>query len=111
MNEEERNDPSLVIEEIEDSRAGSGRHPERVMRIAEATGSSAEDIGRFVFEFKTLRGAAVKFARGESPETIRKEMMEEQAKVVPKNRAQRRAAKRGGRGAVRGRPGGGGFGR
>jgi len=111
MTLEERNDPALIIEEVEDMRAGSGRRPDRVMRIAEATDASADDIGRFVFEFKTLRGAAVKFARGESPETIRKEMVEEQAKVVPKNRAQRRAAKRGKPGAVRGRPGGGGFGR
>eukprot|EP00310_Coccolithus_braarudii_P005288 CAMPEP_0183359140 /NCGR_PEP_ID=MMETSP0164_2-20130417/51301_1 /TAXON_ID=221442 /ORGANISM="Coccolithus pelagicus ssp braarudi, Strain PLY182g" /LENGTH=247 /DNA_ID=CAMNT_0025533191 /DNA_START=42 /DNA_END=785 /DNA_ORIENTATION=+ len=110
MIEEERNDPSLIITEVDEMRAGSSRNPERITRISEATGSSLDEVGQFVYEFKTLQAAAVKFSRGESPETIRKEMMEEKEKVVPKNRAQRRAAKRGKPGAVKGRAGGGGFG-
>ena len=34
-------------------------------RIAESTGATVEEVGRFVMEFNTMRGAAVKFANGE----------------------------------------------
>jgi len=93
MDAEERAEPLLLINEVDAIKTGG--KPVRVERIAEATGDSVEEVGRFVFEFKTLRGAAVKFAAGESPDSIRQDMMAEQQQVNgPKNRAQRRMAKK-----------------
>ena len=67
-------------------------------------------VAMFVSEFAALRGAAVRFANGEDPSSIRESMAAEQEEVQgPLNRAQRRAKKRKGRGAVRSRGGGGGF--
>lgn len=77
---------------IDEAQAGrSGAPAPRLQRIADAAGVSLEDVGRFVLEFSMMRGAAVKFARGESPESIRASMeQEQQASGPPLNRQQRR---------------------
>jgi len=103
----ERAQPDILIEEA--ARVRAGEAPERMQRIAEASDSKVEDIARFVVEFQTLRTAAQKFARGESPDKIKQEMMQQQEQVMPKNRAQRRQAARKKKGSVRVRAGGGGF--
>lgn len=93
MDAEERAEPKLLIDELDGARGG-GSAP-RLERIAEATQKSVEDVGRFVMEFNMMRGAAVKFANGESPDSIRESMMAEQqaSGVAPKmNRQQRRMA-------------------
>jgi len=78
-----------LIDEAEAGRSG-GQAP-KLQRIADATDASLEDVGRFVLEFNMMRGAAVKFARGESPESIRASMeAEQQASGPPLNRQQRR---------------------
>ena len=62
-------------------------------------------------EFDMMRGAAVKFANGESPESIRESMAAEQASTGaggPMNRQQRRLAKKKGKKKSGAR---GGFGR
>jgi len=83
---------------IDEALAGrSGGQAPRLQRIADATGASLEDVGRFVLEFKMMRSATVKFANGESPESIRASMEQEQRAdgvAAPLNRQQRRAAKK-----------------
>lgn len=106
MEADERADPKLLIAEAELMR-GNGAPGERIARIAQASASEPSQVALFVNEFSSLRTAALKFSRGENPETIRKEMMEEQKQVKPVNRAQRRQAKRKKTGAVRAK---GGFG-
>ena len=89
MDAEERQDAMLIIDETAAARKGS-KAP-RLERIAEATGTTVEDVGRFVQEFNMMRGAAVKFANGESPESIRESMAAEQQEGgAPLNRQQRR---------------------
>lgn len=44
----------------------------------QASGQSIEDVGQFVTEFSVLRKAAVAFANGEDPNTVKQMMMEEQ---------------------------------
>ena len=67
----------------------------RDRRISEAVSCEPQEVARFALEFNVMRGAAVKFARGESPESIRNDMAAEQAAVQgPKNRAMRRLAKK-----------------
>jgi signal recognition particle subunit SRP54 len=85
-----------IIDEANAARDGKTAAP-RLERIAEASGSSIEEVGRFVLEFSMMRSAAVKFANGESPESIRESMMKEQQQTGPPlNRQQRRmAAKKG----------------
>lgn len=54
-----------------------------------------QEVASFALEFNVMRGAAVKFANGESPDSIRNDMASEQAAVAgPKNRAMRRMAKK-----------------
>jgi len=109
MSAEERTDPALILDEM--AVIKSGAKPERMQRIADAAGVDISQVASFVAEFGSLRTAAMKFANGANPEDIRKEMMEEQQAGGggAVNRAQRRAAKRKGKGAVRAKPGG--FGR
>jgi len=78
-----------LIDEAEAGRRGSPAP--RLQRIADATDTSLEDVGKFVLEFSIMRSAAVKFARGESPESIQASMEKEQLeKGPPLNRQQRR---------------------
>ena len=91
MDAEERDDPELLIVEAEEVRRGA--KAARLERIAQASGVTVEDVGRFVLEFKMMRSAAVKFANGESPDSIKQSMMEEQQQSAPPlNRQQRRMA-------------------
>ena len=73
-------------------------------------GGEAQEVAKFALEFNVMRGAAVKFAAGESPESIQRDMAAEQAAVSgPKNRAMRRMAKK--QSKKKGKAGAGGFGR
>ena len=109
MSGEDRATPDALIDEAKALKAGRGP-PERLERIAAAAGAEVTDVARFVYEFNVMRGAAVKFARGESPESIKQSMQEDQEEInAPANRAQRRAKARKKVGAVKGRGGGGGF--
>ena len=45
----------------------SNRPAPRIERIAESSGTSVEEVGRFVMEFNMMRGAAVRFANGACP--------------------------------------------
>ena len=97
MDPEERANPILLIEETEAiRRGGSPSAAPRLTRIAEASeGATTEDVAKFVAEFSMMRGAAVKFANGESPDAIRESMMQEQqasGQAAAPNRAQRRMA-------------------
>ena len=95
MDAEERQDTSLLIDEMAQARKGA-KAP-RMERIAEAAGVTVEDIGRFLLEFKMMKGAAFKMANGESPESIKQSMLEEQAAGGTEqvlNRQQRRMAKK-----------------
>ena len=48
-------------------------------------------MAKFVMEFNVMRTAAVRFARGDDPEDIKRGMMEDQqAEKGPLNRQQRR---------------------
>lgn len=108
MDAEERQDATLLIDETTAARKGAAAP--RLERIAEASGATVEDVGRFVMEFNTMRSAAVKFANGESPESIRESMAREQAQGgAPMNRQQRRLAKK--KGGKKKATGAGGFGR
>jgi len=94
MEVDERLDPTLLIGEAQALKQSSsiGAAP-RLARIGEASGATAEDVGRFVMEFSIMRGAAVRFANGEDPESIKQSMMKEQAETGPAlNRQQRRMA-------------------
>jgi len=107
MEEDERADPQLLIQEMQAVRSGS--QPERLKRLADAAEVKVEDVGQFVMEFDMMRGAAVKFANGEDPESIRRSMMEQQQQQGPKmNRQQRRMAAKKGKKKVKAS---GGFGR
>lgn len=111
MEEDERADPQLLITEAQAARVRGTSAP-RLERLAEATGKTVEDVGRFILEFNMMRGAAVKFANGESPESIRASMMEEQqasGAAPPMNRQQRRMAAK--KGKKKAKSGAGGFGR
>jgi len=91
MDPEERSGTATqtLIDEAEAGRSGSPAP--RLERIADATGTSLEDVGKFVLEFSMMRSAAVKFANGESPESIQASMEREQMeKGPPLNRQQRR---------------------
>jgi len=110
MDAEERENASLLIEETAVAR--KGQPAPRLERIAQASGTTTEEVGRFIMEFDMMRGAAVKFANGESPESIRASMEQEQrdgGTRAPMNRQQRRQAGKKKKGAVKGRPAG--FGR
>jgi signal recognition particle GTPase len=97
MTEEEQKEPDLVIREAQ-ALKGGGVAGQRLTRIAQAAKSEPQEVARFALEFNVMRGAAVKFARGESPESIRDDMAAEQAAVTgPKNRAMRRMAKKQGK--------------
>lgn len=97
MTDEEQKDPDLVIGEAQALKRG-GAAGERLTRIAQAARSEPQEVAKFALEFNVMRGAAVKFARGESPESIRNDMAAEQAAVAgPKNRAMRRMAKKQGK--------------
>ena len=92
MDAEERVNAELIINELPDAR--SDKPAPRMERIAESSGATVEEVGRFVMEFNMMRGAAVRFANGESPESIRESMAAEQASgaAAPMNRKQRRLA-------------------
>ena len=94
MDAEERTNPMLLIDEATAVKGGAS--PEtatRLTRIAEAADATLEQVGTFVMEFNMMRGAAVRFARGDDPEDIKRGMMEEQQASGPKmNRQQRRMA-------------------
>ena len=107
MAAEERNNPQLLLDELKGTK--SGVEPERMQRIADASGAELSQVANFVSEFSSLRSAAQKFANGANPEDIKREMMEEREETGTVNRAQRRAAKKKKAGAVKARPGG--FGR
>merc|ERR1719478_961790 len=94
MDDEERQNTAILIEENELAR--KGQKAPRMERIA-AAGGTVEDIGRFVLEFKMMKTAAFKMANGESPESIKQSMLEEQAAGGTEqvlNRQQRRMAKK-----------------
>eukprot|EP00967_Tisochrysis_lutea_P063582 scaffold82084_cov31-Tisochrysis_lutea.AAC.1 len=94
MTDEEQIDPDLIINEAQAIKRG-GAVGDRLKRISEAVSCEPQEVARFALEFNVMRGAAVKFARGESPESIRNDMAAEQAAVQgPKNRAMRRLAKK-----------------
>merc|ERR1719443_188933 len=79
MDDQERSEPELMIAEMKSLRAGSSAATAtRISRIAEASGATVEDVGKFVLEFSTMRSAAVRMARGENPDDIKRSMMEEQ---------------------------------
>ena len=90
----ERANPKLLIDEAMSLKQGNSRATApRLQRIAEASGATLDDVGRFVMEFNVMRTAAVRFARGDSPEDIKKGMMAEQmAGGAAPNRKQRRMA-------------------
>ena len=109
MTPDDRANPDALIAEAQSLKRGAGS-AERLERIAADANCEVADVARFVYEFNVMRGAAVKFARGESPESIKASMQEEQEDLnAPTNRAQRRAKKRKKVGAIKGRGGGGGF--
>lgn len=111
MDAEERQDAALLIDETAAARKGASKaQTPRLVRIADASGVSVEDVGRFVTEFNMMRGAAVKFANGESPDSIRESMAaEQQQSGAPLNRQQRRMAAK--KGKKKKAAGAGGFGR
>lgn len=79
MDDQERSEPELMIAEMKSLRAGSSAATAtRITRIAEASGATVEDVGKFVLEFSTMRSAAVRMARGDNPDDIKRSMMEEQ---------------------------------
>ncbi|KAL1511754.1 hypothetical protein AB1Y20_005042 [Prymnesium parvum] len=89
MESEDRNNPSLLIEEAKLVRGGAP--PNRLKKLAEAAGTSIDEVGQFVTEFALLRKAAVAFANGEDPNKVRAMMEEEQqASRPPMNRQMRR---------------------
>ena len=89
MPQDEREDPTLLIEEAKLVR--SGAQPVRLQALADASGASVEEVGQFITEFSVMRKAAVAFARGESPDKIKQMMTEEtQAVRPPLNRQMRR---------------------
>jgi len=92
MEEGERADPTVLISEATAFKQSSNAaDATRLARIGEASGASAEDVGRFVMEFSIMRNAAVRFANGEDPESIKQSMMQQQAETGPAlNRKQRR---------------------
>jgi len=109
MSEEEKLQPELIINEAQQLKNG-GVAGERLLRIGTAAGGEAQEVAKFALEFNVMRGAAVKFAAGESPESIQRDMAAEQAAVSgPKNRAMRRMAKK--QSKKKGKAGAGGFGR
>ena len=109
MDAEERQNAMLVIDEMNAARKG-GAAP-RLKRIADASDATVEEVGRFVMEFNMMRGAAVKMANGESPDSIRQSMAQEQMESAgaTMNRQQRRLAAK--KGKKKARPSAGGFGR
>merc|ERR1712066_988367 len=76
MDEEERLQPSLLIDEAKLVRGGA--KPERLKKLAEKSGGSIDEVGQFVTEFSVMRKAAVAFANGEDPNTVKEMMMKEQ---------------------------------
>lgn len=108
MDAEDRANPSLLIDEAKLVRGGA--KPDRLEKLAKASGSSVEQAGQFITEFSVMRRAAVAFANGEDPNTVKEMMMKEQeAAAPPMNRAMRRMKAKKKAKAAGG--GGGGFGR
>merc|ERR1719453_68002 len=98
MDAEERERPNLLIDEAKSIKAGNSLvTAPRLQRIAEASGATLDDVGRFVMEFNTMRTAAVRFARGDDPEEIKRGMMQQQqaGKPPPNRKMRRMAAKKG----------------
>lgn len=90
MDEEEKENPSLLMDEIPNARAKGDNCP-RIQRIAEATDETVESVGKFVMQFKMMRIAAGRFASGENPDDIRREMQAEaEESAPPMNRKQKR---------------------
>ena len=87
--------PLQLIDEAQASR--SGQPAPRMQRLADSAGVQLEDIGRFILEFSMMKNAAYKMANGESMESIKQSMLEEQTAggaSAPLNRQQRRMAKK-----------------
>lgn len=80
---------NAIIEEAKGGRAG--KPAPTLQRIADESGCKLEEVGQFVMEFSMMRSAAVKFANGQSPESIKQDMMQQQAEEGPPlNRKMRR---------------------
>lgn len=88
MLDEERDDPSLLVEDL--SEAGSTPGP-RLQRLAKASGLPETEVALFVMQFEAMRESTRRIAAGEDPEKVNQSMMAPPGS----NRAARRAAKKG----------------
>ena len=86
MLDEERADPSLLVEDL---KAGASNPGPRLQRLATASQVSEQDVALFVMQFEAMREATARIAAGEDPDEVNESM----SAPPGSNRAARRAAK------------------
>jgi len=87
MLDEERADPSLLVDDL---KAGGSRPGPRVQRLAMASGQPETEVALFVMQFEAMRESTKRIAAGEDPEDVNQSM----AAGPGANRAVRRASKK-----------------
>ena len=86
MLDEERADPSLLVEDL---KAGASNPGPRLQRLATASQVSEQDVALFVMQFEAMRESTARIAAGEDPDEVNESM----SAPPGANRALRRAAK------------------
>lgn len=87
MLEEERKDPSLLVDDLKE---GSSKPGPRLQRLAKASDLPETEVALFVMQFEAMRESTRRIAEGEDPDEVNQSMMAGPGS----NRAARRAAKK-----------------
>merc|ERR1712129_25060 len=83
MSDEERENPQLMMDDIEDTDNACPR----VQRVSKASGCAEKDVALFMAEFEAMRQSTERIAKGEDPDAVN-------ADIGSSNRAQRRMLKK-----------------
>jgi len=87
MLDDEKKDPSLLMEDLKEGAATPGP---RIQRLAIASGQPATEVGLFLMQFEAMRESTRRIADGEDPDEVNTSM----AAPPGSNRAARRNAKK-----------------
>jgi len=85
MLDDERADPSILMEDLKSGAATSGP---RIQRLAQASGQPETEVGLFLMQFEAMRESTRRIAAGEDPDEVNDSM----SAPPGANRAARRAA-------------------
>jgi signal recognition particle GTPase len=84
MMDDERADPSLLIDDLKE---GASKPGPRIQRLATASGQAETDVALFLMQFEAMRESTRRIAEGEDPDTVNESIAPPGA-----NRKVRRAA-------------------